>query len=456
MIDEVRQWRIDALDVRGGLAFASQRDGRFSEIAHNGANPLCVFIGAPGFQPEIVVNRSVALASIRGAFQFRLYVKTAEGSEEVAFPTLDAVAQFVRRAFLRSGGGDGAAGEGGEGPTPLPPDSGPDLPRVAELIEASETLANLIAGAALLFNKESGNCKPGDVALFSSWPGSRDWDSSEPKNFDGGTILANAALALMREMLRRMPDGTDPRALMNWHREARGFGQLVGAMGIWPILSHRPYRTAIGKLMKQLALQRSRLAAIEFLLNHVAHDEDRGIWLSSLLFGTTLPLDDDRSGAAVPYGRYWEYYVAPIETGAGLLDPIAGLGRIPCPDDLAKKVRDEAGDTVSLYHALASFVGSPPMTGAIAPRLLEQILFAATWIATSADRGVGQRLGPFLDEPRPSTIDAAIVQDKLDRGWNWLRIHLPHLCFEPRVETAISDAANLVYPSEGPTASTAS
>jgi len=439
-----RQWRIDALDARGGLAFASQRDHRFSEIEHGGASPLCVFIGAPGFQPEIVANRSIALASIRGAFQFRLYVKTAEGAEEVAFPTLEAVTQFVRRAFLRSGGGDGAGGEGGEGPTPLPRDGRPDLPGTAELIEKGETLANLIAGAASLFRKSSGNCKPGDVAPFGSWPGSRDLDSSASRAFDGGSILANAALTLLREMLRRMPDGKDTRALMNWHRDAREFGQLVGAMGIWPILWLPPYRNAISKLMKQLASQRSGLAAIDLLSKVIPEDDYRGVYLSALLFCSALPLDDERSAR---YNRYWEYYAGPSETGARSLDPIASLGKISCPDDLAKQVRDKAGDTVSLYHALVSFVGSPVAAGGTDPKHLELILFAATWIATCAERSVELYPGPFYhDDEGPSAISTAIVQEKLDRGWNWLRMHLPHLCFEPRVETAIDDAAKLAYP----------
>ena len=97
MAEESSEWRIDALDSRGGLAFASRRAGRFSELGSRLQDPLCAFIGAPGFQPEMVANRSIALAGIRGVFQYRLFI----GEDEVAFPTLAAVTEFVRRVYLR-------------------------------------------------------------------------------------------------------------------------------------------------------------------------------------------------------------------------------------------------------------------------------------------------------------------------------------------------------------------
>jgi hypothetical protein len=112
-------WYIDALDARAGQAFASRRlqDVHLRDPA---LDLPCVFIAAPMFRAETVSNRGLAFVGTRNSYQLGLFVQ----SFEVAFPELEAVIEFVRRAYLRGGGGDSA---GGIGPgVPPRPDDAPE------------------------------------------------------------------------------------------------------------------------------------------------------------------------------------------------------------------------------------------------------------------------------------------------------------------------------------------
>jgi hypothetical protein len=288
MAEEPSEWRIDALDARGGLAFASRRAGRFHELDGGLQDPLCAFIGAPGFQPEMVANRSIALAGIRGVFQYRLFID----DDEVAFPTLAAVTEFVRRVYLRGGGGDGAGGVGGEGPPPILPIERPDLPGSPDL--ESEGLARMMVDAVAAFRSTSNSCKPGSTIEFPKWPGSRVQEPAKPGFTDGPTILANAAVQLIYEMIRRIPDGQDPAAAVRWHRDARTLGNMIAMMGLWDILWPRqPHYGVLMKLMSGLMSWKSKLTALQVRSGDEATDAR---FLCGLIFGAG-PALDDKEGA---------------------------------------------------------------------------------------------------------------------------------------------------------------
>lgn len=444
MAEETSEWRIDALDARGGLAFASRRTGRFSEVGGRPQDPLCAFIGAPGFQPEMVANRSIALGAIRGVFQYRLFID----EDEVAFPTLAAVTEFVRRVYLRGGGGDGAGGVGGEGPPPILPIDGPDLPESPDLEGQSEGLARAMMDAVAAFKSVSGSCRLGSTVQFTKWPGSR--EPAKPAITDGPTILANAAIRLICEMMRRIPDGQDPAATVRWHRDARTLGSMIAAMGLWDILWREPHYGPLIGLMSGLKSWKSKLTALQATSGNEAIDVR---FQCAVIFGSGPALDDERGARQyIEAMEYWWH--GPFPTRAlswqrgsrdGSVDPVANLCKIPLPKDTAAVVRKPARDEVSLYHALVSIVGAPLLADSQKPGLFELVLFAATWIAGCNDATAPSDFIYAHSSGPLSPIRAAEVQIKLDRGWNWLKVHLPAMCFAPKVEEVIQAAADLKY-----------
>jgi hypothetical protein len=125
-------WFIDAWDPLGGQAFASQRRRNQDLVDCADTGMPIVRIGPPDFRPEQIANAAVAIAACRSAhFDPRLPPATSVGEvspDEVAFPSADAVADFVRRGFTaggrgRGGGGDTPQVEGGE-PSGPPEDDG--------------------------------------------------------------------------------------------------------------------------------------------------------------------------------------------------------------------------------------------------------------------------------------------------------------------------------------------
>lgn len=126
-------WHLDGWDRRGGRAFATQRE-RGVDLAELGdAHVPTVYIGPPGFRPEVLASPSIALSACRyGEFEPR--VPNSENLPELAFPSADAVAEFVRRGFVSGGRDRGGGGEGGEPIAPRPEGEGPrDTPQIAEL-----------------------------------------------------------------------------------------------------------------------------------------------------------------------------------------------------------------------------------------------------------------------------------------------------------------------------------
>jgi hypothetical protein len=142
------EWHIDAWDPRGGRAFATQRT-RNSDLGQPDEEVWgpTVYIGPPSFRPEQIANLGMALSARRsGAFDPRVPVDA--DTDEVSFLTADAVAEFVRRAFVsasRGRGGDGGGAFGVEnGPEGPPPSEGgepsPIEPYLADWSDAAEKL----------------------------------------------------------------------------------------------------------------------------------------------------------------------------------------------------------------------------------------------------------------------------------------------------------------------------
>lgn len=441
-------WRIDTLDARGGLAFASCRGEDGAEGSSAGGEPHCIFVGAPDFRPEPVANRSIALAAGRGAFQTGLFL----GGAEVPFPTATAVAEFVRRAYLRSGGGDGADGGGGEGPAPRP-EGPPDLLRLEFGVEEAR-LRSAISDAIAKFQKLSSSLKLGEIKTFNDWPSAPDRyrpsasDRTDRKAemagvSDGPSMLASAALRLIYEMVKRLPSGKDPHALARWQRDAYRLGDLLAYLDLWPILRSAPHYRTLASLAEGLARTNYDLPILGIIKNHIPAEWQNDAILF-VLFVNGPALDDDEADGFF-YLEFERYDGA--ARARRTVDPIGDLSRIPLPQDFEKFIGSELRDGASLYHALTAFIGSPP-NATDNSALIDVILFASACIVGPDGAQSLSSTGDWLPlggRQNISKMRRAAVQELVDDAWNWLREHLPNIVFAPSVEKAIESAAGLRY-----------
>lgn len=119
------RWHLDGWDREGGRAFATRRP-RGADLAENRADfGPTVYIGPPDFLPEQIGSTSVALSASRAAYFVESVPPFATAENELGFPTANAVAEFVRLAFVGNGRNRGG---GGEGAAP----GEPNLPRSPE------------------------------------------------------------------------------------------------------------------------------------------------------------------------------------------------------------------------------------------------------------------------------------------------------------------------------------
>ena len=124
---EVKRWYIDSWCVLDGIAFASFREP-FDEGSVLPSTDTTVMIAPPDWRAVSIGRLSTALAAARGPFQESV---VDDNENELPFPSLDAIRDVVRRAYLAGGlGFDGPGGaetvpapRGGEGPSPLVPET---------------------------------------------------------------------------------------------------------------------------------------------------------------------------------------------------------------------------------------------------------------------------------------------------------------------------------------------
>lgn len=442
-------WKIDTLDARGGLAFASWYDEPSLDSDGDSRN-YCIFVGAPSFEPEPITNRAIALAASRGAFQTGLF---ADGNE-VLFPTPSAVAEFVRRVYLRSGGGDGAEGGGGERPPPRPLGS-PELPRSPEVAgEEFEgpSLRPKIMEAVKNFQKIASQLKADSVEQFK-WVFDIDLErerKSISRGSDGPAMLASASVQLIYEMAQRFPFKGEPLALARWQRDARRLGALLCHLDLWPLLLSAPYRQSLELLTKHLA---ESIHGFDSIIAKYPEDFRTNIVLMLLFLDG--PLADDYDGirwylrscfdSCFP-GPFWPISGATKDIG----EPIEAIARIPLPEGFGKFIDPNLKDNASLYHALTAFVGAPAtiLTLDRPAALIDLVLFASACIV-GPDGGRTLSSTDGWQQWHPSLADSlsrrAAIQATADNAWKWLAEHLPTLVFYQNLETAIQSAASLRY-----------
>jgi hypothetical protein len=447
------EWTIDTFDPRGGLAFASWWDDP-NASGNPGSEPTCIFVGAPDFRPEVVANRAIALAAGRGSFQTGLFV----GPVEVPFPTVSAVAEFVRRVYLRGGGGDGADGGGGDGPPPRPVER-PDLPLLPELTEEGYEGRGL--RSEILAAVENFQLKAKGVAIESA-PRSVEWPAAiEGTNGGGGAhragdgpaMLASAALRLIYEMARRLPSAGAPAALARWQREAQTLGRLISNLGLWPLLLSGPYYGSLRTLASSLVRGNYGLAILDILKGGFPSEFLTNV-VMYLLFVGGLPLDDRDEAEWLFYHWRRDHYpfdLPPWNSSVrGAIDPVAALRRIPLPEELTEFVGSTLKDGTSLYHAVNAFMGSPQTIWkqGQAAQLIDIVLFASASIVETEGGQFLSELTAWMFWNGPRTISPTrrvAIQTAADNAWSWLAQHLPALVFGEALENVIESAGSLRY-----------
>jgi hypothetical protein len=120
-------------------------------------------------------------------------------------------------------------------------------------------------------------------------------------------------------------------------------------------------------------------------------------------------------------------------------DPIYNLSRIPLPKEFEGKFGKHLKGRVSLYHALAAFIGAPADFDDVQP-IFELVLFAAACIVGPYN---GQPLSwwsvwSLERAPEISELLSAGIRANADSAWRWLKEHLPVMVFPDALEDAIA------------------
>lgn len=471
-------WQIDALDARGGIAFASWRDS--SLIAENDTlrDFPSVILAPPLFQPEPVGSRAFARGANRGSFQLGFFI----AETEIRFATLEALSDFVRRVFLGSGGSDGSDGggtplppptEGGSGLPPLPePSPSPEGESVSEPRSPSPSadVLQLIAS----FKSQVDNV-PADLGLIQGTP--VNWDSrqvdasGEPGTDDTLSaptlgkltqppdVLGWAALVLIHELLSRVPQSLDHEAWNLWERSARMLGSIIGRLGLWDWLFEHQAQDLL-KSWAHFILTKSIWTQIHSRWHRFNGHNYRGNGriIFHLIFGSvdysrSDPDDDyfwhfffDGPHGWGPWGGGWS-----PDRQSSPIDPLAVLKRIPLPVKLAPAVSENAGNDPSLFHLLVAASASPavlPDTRAFDSAAL--LMFAAAIVTLTDDTSPISFGFQGIHDTDASSLWSWRVERLVATAWGWLAASLPQFAFPSAIEEAIMGAGSLRYRADPP------
>jgi hypothetical protein len=420
-------WRIEVLDARAGLAFASWRDERSEDGDVTPEEGLVLFVGAPDFRPEPVGNLALALGAGRATFQTGLFV----GKTEVSFSSPDAVAAFVRRAYVSSQGGDGNDAGGGTVPPPIPPDTPPlppfELPEAQASERWKESLEfyrHHVRSLSLGASKATGDL----------WPDELDGEVHD--------MLARGALLVLLELLRRVPTSADA-TFVKWLRLVRAFSAQLGSLGLWPILT----QPALVRVIE------GAVGAVRLPFSVPARFDVK----ARMLFSGGPSFDDpDGIHLLEEIARNWPseilLYMATSSTGSGgqFEDASMLLSELPVPAEFRSLTAERHFEESSLFHFLAIALAGPAtaLQGVDHRHALDVMLFCAGCITA---RAFGH--APYFAfawrnwrRSRDATkLEIAEATEAAREAWDWLREQLPEEAFAERIEQVIFGARNLRY-----------
>ncbi|SCU98929.1 hypothetical protein CNECB9_560038 [Cupriavidus necator] len=456
-------WYIDTIDARSGYAFASYRVADLSDAA--ALSDICetVFIEAPHFVPERVGSRTLSLGAARAGFQIGLYLESGEG--EVPFPTLDALSDFVRRAY-----GSGGASDGGGGATPplTPPpgDNGPredreqrdapdgdawkeeiargkadDIDPVDALKTAHQAFAGLIRQASLANPAHAAGAF--DMLLESRF-----------RHAEGRFAAHRLARAALRLSIHVISFPEPPRFSSEWKildASGRHLFACISRLNLWASirLHLRADPAALKRVFHVLSDFHDSRNGPGWLVSHFERrpsSKDAGLltWLLQMVLVSgrrAFPLSfrylQDHGLLRLPL---YDHRVTES------WNRFADLGRIMIPERLIPTEYRPGHASPSLRNLLAfgcnAFAQIPPHDE---DAVFETMLFAACYLNANVAGDVAGVLRSdygydFADSEQEALFDARhLVAATLP----WIRANLPNYAFVQEVENSIAQAATV-------------
>lgn len=404
-------WRIDTLDPRGGLSFASWREPTlFNDTLLEDAPVF--FIGAPDFAPQAIANRSVALAAERHGFQLGLL--DSEG--EVEFEDLTNVAEFVRRLYLTSSRGDPTVG----GTAPPPP---PDEPPFdgGEALSPSE-LPSPLASAIGIFMSTSKKLSRGKQKYFPWAKHLKHYDPDRP--IGPQNQLRRGAIVLVKEILWRFPVSRTKEDLERWRQVTHA---LIGLL--WSL-------ELVLELRGTLELKE---VSKKFLMNtwnefeHWHQDENPVDAVLNIMEGGSI------------YAIYG-FYSDNMKAQNLEIEPMDLFAMIPVPIHLAEGMNVPEPARASLATILSVGLGDPSAL-ATHPDIEALITLAAARVAVVDISNIATASWRYPPNELTNATQSYRQEKLTVASQNWLVRNLPAIVFDPALEEMISENGSTMDPS---------
>lgn len=416
-------WRIDSLDARAGAAFSSWRDPDLSS-GKLAADTAAIYLAPPYFLPEAVSSRGIGLGAARGRAQLGVFLS----KEELAFATLDALAEFVRRAYLASGGGDlpggGTAGGGPRTPPPEPEGGGPDTGGLAPPGEEGLEAAWNVVGVAFGVRESASRLTftagaPVSPASFDANAEAAAKPTGGSGDFGGGTLVRGAE-ELALALLRRFPLKGRPSDVVTWGESSVRLGNAISRLHLWRSILEGPNHRVFDAAAQQIG----HALDVPTDPRHV---------LALIMQGGPL---------IWPFYAPWEFTTF-ADTWSGFrgrdTDPLDDLAAWPLPSEMWQLVGSEPDP--SAFNLMSAVCGAPAKLlgsgdGRLAGRAAAILLFCSARILAENTEpfGVGWGSGA-MHEASLGRVTATSLQ--------WLMGQWPAQVFPSQVEEIIAQAASL-------------
>jgi hypothetical protein len=411
------RWYLDAWDATGGRGLASRREAHAAsgtaphEVPVLAGTPV-IYVGPPGFEPELVTNSSIALSAGRaGTFAHRVPLE----GPEAGFPSAQAVAEFVRRGFIAGGGGR-TGGEEGAAPAPEgEPPGEPDAPR--GMAEWLATYCGQVSAIAEVLGDT------GDGALRAPLPTAAALRSDRLPDRDP---VAWGGAELLAVMLAAFPGIVAHDRARRWLRAAASLSFALAELDLWRVFARRTGGYGPAEYLAQIVSR--------FWSDHVDPVERMPDFLQDYATDVARlilagPPYAPGEAAMRNFGRWVSFALLANPYGPSFVsasheqpcDRFAALYSWPLTRGAANAVANSSPDgrPPSVGRLLSVFVSSPGSFAKGPESIYRIVSFAAAFLASRViDRGA--------DDWR---IEAATA---------WLLRSLPSWVFESRLEAALA------------------